>query len=104
MSSKYLIYIDEITPELVEEGALQRRIDLLIANNRLAIERLRQEYEAAQREVGKIQLRCEARAKSLRSSGMPAKEIAEWFGVPIAAIHRWLRAPIVAELTIKESP
>jgi hypothetical protein len=96
-----MITLDEITPEKVREltdETTARRNTLV---NRLAVERLCERVNAADRELEHAKACRLMRARSMAAEGMPVTMIAEWFRVGVSEVRAWLRADVQIQLSSK---
>ena len=83
--------LEQITPDLLEELALQwdeRRVHKLI---RVRVMALGNKYRQAYAEAFNLEVRCKIRARELHAIGFDKQEIGELFDVERRVVNRWLK-------------
>jgi len=90
-----MVYVHEITPELVRELSDELEAEEIRSLVAAEVRDLSDRYKLAQVETAELLARCQVRAIKLENLGVSKSEVARMFDVNVRTVAKWVRSNLV---------
>ena len=90
-----MVYLHEITPDLVRELSEELEQDELRSLVAAEVRELSEQYKFSKVETMELLARCQVRAIKLENLGVSRSEVARMFDVSIRTVAKWVRSDLV---------
>jgi DNA-binding transcriptional regulator YiaG len=89
-----MVYLHEITPELVRELSDELEAEEVRSLIAAEVRALSDRHKLAQLESAQLLARCQVRAIKLENLGVSRSEVARMFDVNVRTVAKWVRSDI----------
>jgi DNA-binding transcriptional regulator YiaG len=90
-----MVYVHEITPELVRELSDELEAEEIRSLVAAEVRDLSDRYKLAQVETAELLARCQVRAIKLENLGVSRSEVARMFDVNVRTVAKWVQSNLV---------